>query len=241
MQFKHLYLFITLFCTIIISCNNDDKATADNTIKPAGTATPAEDSVEIINAVDSFFTPETINTFSTTAFSDYAKKKSAAINWSKFEMIQIYSVDSPLAQPATLDRKFFDAYGPFLKYSPDSSMFIDLDSYNVDIKKEKNGKRTAIELGPDFEVSLIDLKTKVKMRLIFMGPQGSVEDATWLDNENLVLMGVQNYSDKNGRVTVWKYNVPTNTFFVYEWKDDATAKQLLGYWRTERLKGLIKE
>jgi hypothetical protein len=79
------------------------------------------------------------------------------------------------------------------------------------------------------------------MRLLFMGPQGSVEDATWLDNENLVLMGVQNYTEKNARVTVWKYNVPSNTFFIYEWNDDATAKQLLGYWRKERLKGIVKE
>src|SRR5262249_42765844 len=140
-------------------------------------------------------------------------------------------------------------YGRFLKYSPDSNLFIDMDSYNVDIKKDKKGKWVGTEVGPDTEVSLVDPKTGKKTRLMFMGPGNSVEDGLWLDNNNLVLMGVQDADStqqgSTGKTTgktaaVWRYNVPTKTFYLYELHNDTTAKQIMGYWRKERLKDVMQ-
>ena len=98
------------------------------------------------------------------------------------------------------------------------------------------------ENGPDTEVSLINPKTGQKTQLLFLGPGGSVEDALWLDKNNLVLMGIQDNGHKGKAATVWKYNVPTKTFFLYELRDSVTAVQLImGNWRDERLKGIVHQ
>ena len=94
-------------------------------------------------------------------------------------------------------------------------------------------------MGPDTEVSMVHPKTGQKTRLLFLGPGSSVEDGLWLNNNNLVLMGIQDYGDSLGRTTaVWKFNIPSQTFERYEMHDSARAKQLMGYWRNEKLKEL---
>ena len=154
-------------------------------------------------------------------------------------MNDTWTEDTLLTRTYTPNKKFYDAYGRFVKYSPDSTMFIDLDSYHVELRKDKKGRWTATELEPDTEVSLVNLKTKKKHRILFLGPGNSIEDAMWLDNENLAIMGVAE-GDSVGKIaSVWKFNIPTNTFSVYELNDSAAARQLMGYWRKERLKGVV--
>ena len=64
----------------------------------------------------------------------------------------------------------------------------------------------------------------------------SVEDALWLDKDNVAIMGTEE-REKVGKVAaVWKYNIPTNSFYQYELQDSVVARRLVGYWRRERLK-----
>ena len=52
-------------------------------------------------------------------------------------------------------------------------------------------------------------------------------------------MGVEDQDSLGKVATVWKFHVPTNTYFIYELKDSVVARRLLGYWRKERLKGVL--
>jgi hypothetical protein len=226
------YLLYTCIAVLLIiaSCKDDPKK------EPPVVTGPQEDSVTEV--IDTVLSAETVQSFSASGFSDYATKQVTGFNWNKFRMISAWKEDSMLISPFKPEKEFYTNYGPFLKYSPDSTQFIDLDSYNIDIKKDSKGRFTGNELGPDYEVSLVDVEDNTRTRLAFLGPGGSIEDALWLDNNTLVLMGVQD-NEKNGKTpTLWRFHVPTKTFYIYEIPDTTMAGPLMGYWKKERLKNV---
>jgi hypothetical protein len=235
MKTRHLFYLIAALTIGFYACgsNEDKKAT------PAEETADAEDST-IVEVIDTIFSREYIDTFSTMAFSNYAKKQATSFDWTRFRMVENWEDDSLLTTNFKPDKKFYDAYGRYIKYSPDSTMFVDMDSYHVGIKKNSQGKWQGIEMEADSEVSLVNLKSGKKTRLLFLGPDNSIEDAMWLDKENVAIMGIQDYGDSLGKVAaVWKFNIPTNTYFLYEWRDSSAARRLMGYWRKERMKDVL--
>ena len=235
MKTKHLYLpFLIAICVAIACGGNEDKKVTT----PAVVVADPDDSVTS-EAFDTALSAEFIDTFSTLAFSTYAKKQSTSFDWSRFRMEHSYSDSQLLVTNYKPHNRFYETYGRFIKYSPDSSMFIDMDSYHVGMQKNEKGQWQGTQLEADTEVSLVNLKTGKKTRILFGGPEVSVEDALWLDKENFAIMGIEN-QDSVGRVAaIWKFNIPTNTFFVYELRDSTVARRLTGYWRKERLKGIM--
>lgn len=232
MNGRFFYYFCMAAFVACSACKSKDE-------KAAEAAGNADSALVTDEAPDSGFTAEAIDSFKTTGFSIYAKQKAPGFDWSKFKMSMTWKEDTLVQRIYKPDKKFYAAYGPYLKWSPDSSVFIDLDSYNIDIKRDKKGRLTGNEIGPDTEVSLVNPKTGQKTRLLFLGPGSSVEDGLWLNKNDLVLMGIQDYGDSLGKTAaVWKFNVPTQTFTLYELHNSAMAQQLMGYWRKERLKGL---
>jgi len=227
-------IYPVIACSVILaSCTDNDKKSSEKNTTTDSTVTES-------STIDTAFATETIDTFNTSGFSTYAKQHAKEFDWSKFRMTNTWSDDSLVTSSFHPDKTYYAAYGRFLKYSPDSSRFIDLDSYNIDIKKDKNGHWVGHEIGPDTEVSLVNKKTGKKTRLIFFGPNNSIEDGLWLDNDNLVLMGIRQ-SDSTKSAAVWRFNVPTNTFYLYELHDGEAAKKIMGYWRKERLKDVIQQ
>jgi len=227
------YLFAVITIVAIACGGNEDKKVAP----PPDETAEAEDTTSE-ELLDTVLSAENIDTFSTMAFTSYAKKQSSSFDWSRFRMEHNWVDDSLVTTNFKPDNKFYEAYGRFLKYSPDSTMFVDLDSYNVDIRKDKNGKWQGTEQGPDTEVSLVNLTTGKKTRLLFLGPGNSIEDALWLDKESVAIMGIEDYDSLGKVAAVWKYHIPTSTFSLYELKDSVAARRLMGYWRRERLKGV---
>ena len=231
---KKLFAVIGISAMMIfVSCRDTpDKQDQDN-------ETTSEDSVEIEKA-DTALSNETISFFDQSGLSKFTKTKSPGFDWSKFKMTNTWQDDSLLITDFRPSINFYDSYKTLLKYSPDSSMFIDLDSYNLDVHRESNGKIIAIEAGPDTEVSLVDVKSKKKTRLVFLGPGNSIEEGSWIDKENLVLMGFQDNDGSGNQIpVVWRYHVPAKTFYIYELPDPKAAKQLMGQWRRERLRGVM--
>jgi hypothetical protein len=229
---RNPFTIIFLAASILVSC----KDKPDEVIP--GSQTTTGDSVANEN-IDTVLSDEAIALFNQSGFSTFAKTKSPAFDWSNFRMMNSWKEDSLYITPFEPASTYYENYKPYLKYSPDGSMFIDLDSYNLTLEKDKNGQKVAIESGPDTEVSLVNIKDKKKTRLVFLGPGSSIEDGSWIDNENLILFGFQETGDAGNKLPViWRYHLPTTTFYIYEMPDPAIAKQLMGQWRKERLKGL---
>ncbi len=209
-------------------------ACKDEPAKDAANVKTDEDSVEI-ERVDTALSGETINFFNQSGFSDFARSKAPGFDWSKFRIASTWQDDSLHVTDFTAPDNY-EVYKKLFRYSPDSTRFLDLDSYNVLIQKDKRGNYVADDAGPDTEVSLVNTRTNKKTRLIYTGPGNTVEDGAWIDNDNLVIMGFQEAEGSENRIPVlWRLHVPTNTFYQYEMPDAAVAKQLMGEWRKERL------
>lgn len=234
---KKLFFAVVIGTVAFLGCRDE---AAEPTIEPGVTPTTPDSTV--MEKVDTVLTGETLTFFNQSGLTNYAKSRLEGFDWSKFRLVNVYRDDSMVTSSFTPDQRFLQNYGPFLKYSPDSSRIIDLDSYNIEITAQNGGQFTGHEKGPDNEVSLIDLDSNLRKRLVFLGPGGSVEDGTWLDNETLVLVGVHENATATGKTpVVWKYHVPTNTFFLYEMPEATSAEKLMGDWRKERLKNVRLE
>jgi hypothetical protein len=230
---KNFAIVAIIASVLFASCKNEDEKAAGDTSAGTRAADPATETV------DTVLSDETISFFDQSGFSDFARTKAPAFDWSKFRMTNSWKEDSLFITPFTPAPNYYSAYKDLLRYSPDSTMFIDLDSYNLSVEKDRDGKLIGIETGPDTEVSLINRKDQKKTRLVFLGPGNSIEEGSWIDNENLVLMGFYESNDTGGRLpAIWRYHIPTTTFSIYEMPDSAVASKLMGQWRRERLKGL---
>ena len=228
MQKKLQWTCLILFLSAIACRNNTSERTEP---------TP-QDSVDSTPLVDSLLSDKEISAAESIGFSGYMKQADPAFDFHRFTLSQYWAVDSLPGDDFAGTKKYFDAYGPFLIYAPDSSRFVDLDSYNILIQKEKQGRFRGQELGPDTEISLVDLHTKKKRRLLFLGPGGSVDDACWPDNQTVLLYGV-NRNDENESVpAVWKIDLKNNAFYLFENPDTSLAKKIISYTYQHRLKYL---
>ena len=220
-----------LMILALISCQDQSK---EKQVVPGTT----EDSL-VTEKVDTVLSGEAIRYFEDNGFSTFAKSKNPKFNWNSFHLVNVWKEDTLYTTPFQANADYFQSYGPFIKYSSDSTMFIDLDSYNVKITKLGDGTYLGEELGPDTEVSLIDLQDKLKKRLIFLGPGGDIQDGGWLDSQTIVLAGMQAGSDGTSTVPViFKYHIPTRTFFLYETQDTLNATAIMHAWRDQRLKNV---
>ena len=216
---------------VLISCKDQSQ---EKVVVPASTG----DSV-VIEKVDTVLSGEAIRYFENNGFTTFAKSKNPKFNWNSFHLVNVWKEDTLYTTPFEADAEYFQSYGDFIKYSSDSTMFIDLDSYNIKITKMADGTYIGEELGPDTEVSMVDLQDKLKKRLIFLGPGGHIQDGGWLDSQTIVLAGMQEGNDGTSLVPViFKYHIPTRTFFLYETQDTLNATAIMRAWRSQRLKNV---
>jgi hypothetical protein len=216
------YLIIPALIALGFFACKDDSAELTN-----DALVPGKDSIETLDTV---FSKANLVFLNSLEFSQYARTQSTPVDWNKFRMVTS-THDSLMVSAFTPDKSYYEHYGKLLKYSPDSLMFVDLDSYNIEI----HPNRAPIEKGPDTEVSLVDLANKQRTRLMFLGPGNGVEEAGWIDNDDVLLIGYR--ETDTGRLktsVIWRYHIPTKTFHVYESANTATAGLLIK-WRRERL------
>ena len=216
---------------VLISCKDQSK-------EKQAVQVNGEDTT-LTEKVDTVLSKDAIRYFEDNGFSTIAKMKNPKFSWNSFHLVNVWKEDTLLTSPFQANAAYFQSYGPFIKYSSDSTMFIDLDSYNIRITRQPDGTYIGEELGPDTEVSLIDLQDKLKKRLIFLGPGGDIEDGGWLDSQTIILAGTQAGADGTTTVPViFKYHIPTRTFFLYELQDTTNAIAIMHAWRKQRLKNV---
>lgn len=92
----------------------------------------------------------------------------------------------------------------FFIYSPDSTHCIDLDSYFLGIMKDSLGQLVFCGTDVDTEVAMIDLKGKKKIRIWFCGTPCIVEEAQWITNDLIYILGFTTDNEKK-YPTIWVY------------------------------------
>ena len=131
-------------------------------------------------------------------FHPYGLDRSIPMNWTD------YSLSDP---DAALFRQFFI-------HSPDSSYYIDLDSYSLELERSGDA---LISYGSevDRKVQLIDRNGRHSTTLLFCGSDSYPEAAYWTDPGSVDILG---FSRSN-----------TDALFPTIWKIDLTKKLMSEY------------
>ena len=113
---------------------------------------------------------------------------------------------------AELD-SFYAVYKPLLQFSPDGLFFADLYSYQLNLEKEGDHFVATPEI--DQQVELFDIKKNITYSLVSGGTENWIDEAIWLDKDNLILAGIRKDSLANRHPVI--FVVDTNTGLIQEY------------------------
>ena len=155
---------------------------------------------------------------------DYYEQFDTQFGWEKFEKRETDSLEllpgsvTPMWHP-----EFENYYQPLLIFSPDSSRYLDIDSY-LWFVIDKHSPNPEIGYSPDQEVNLVILKDSTVNRIAFRGPSQRVEDAIWLDKHAVALLE----NNEEGRPMISIIELNHQMVQYYEFPDSVTTAR--GYW-----------
>lgn len=200
-----LYLKISIGLIIMMSCTNRSNEKAEKV-----------DSIEYLSELSQHEKFQ--------QWVDYYKQFDSQFSWEKFEKREIDSLEilpgsvTPIWHPA-----FEQYYQPLLIFSPDSTRYLDIDSY-LWFVIDKNSPNPEIGYSPDQEVNLVIFEDSTVNRIAFRGPSQRVEDAVWLDKQAVALLE----NNEEGRPMVSIIELNHQTVQYYEFPDSVTTAK--GYW-----------
>lgn len=196
---KRLVLVFS-FAALLLACNsNTEQKENENVVQTENEAAP-----------------ET-QTMVQTSFPGYfAFISSQDANFSKdsFDLAEEGKIENMPATP--INHAQLDPFKKYLVYNSDSTLAIDLYSYNY-ILINKNGVEKMEEAGPDTEIGLIDVKANTRRRLFFSGPSFSVADAKWINNDEVALAGAEILEDGKIKPIIWQINLKDTTQQQYNY------------------------
>ena len=108
---------------------------------------------------------------------------------------------------------FYAIYKPLIRFSPDGHFFADLYSYQLNLEKEGDHFVATPEI--DQQVELFDIKKNITYSLVSGGTENWIDEAIWLDKDNLILAGILKDSLANRHPVI--FVVDTNTGLIQEY------------------------
>ena len=106
------------------------------------------------------------------------------------------------------DKNFNPVYKNYLVYNPDSTKYIDFDSYKWDYNKKKG-----LQIGADQEIALVNIPEKKVERILFYGPSFWVENAYFKNDSVIVLL--ENSRDGNPGYQEINLNTDSSQYYLY--------------------------
>jgi hypothetical protein len=156
-------------------------------------------------------------------------------NLSDFKKIQTVSFDNNSKQDFKTLNSFYAIYKPILTFSKDSSKFIDIYSYQLNLEKRGN----LYQANPDIDqvIYLFDKKAKYWDRIFFGSIGGWIDDATWITNSKFILVGIsKNETDKNAPIILLG-DTAKQSLDIYSSKKKSCIQKVNGY-QSPKLKAL---
>lgn len=133
-----------------------------------------------------------------------------------------------------LTDKYLDVYRPFFIYSPDSTYFIDLDSYSL-VTEMKDGKLISYGSGIDMKVQAVRLIDNKSATLLFCGSACIPETVNWITDSWIEIVGFS--IDENGQMIPTKWNVDLDNMIFSEYRINKSFVSIVDfYYEFVRLK-----
>jgi len=174
---------------------------------------------------------------------------SSAINQSEYDRwLKYYQYDegefSEECAPIKLDLEWYDYFSvedkyrselsSFFVYSPDSSLFIDLDSYSLVVERV-DGKLVSFGFGVDSKIQLIRLEDNQAAEILFCGTSCVVETAAWLSSSQLYILGFVEEGSERYYPSRWLVDLKQN-IIIRTIAEKETQYEKINYREKERLK-----
>jgi hypothetical protein len=141
--------------------------------------------------------------------------------------------------PMPVDEARLKPFQQYFIYNQDSSLALDLYSYNY-IIANRGGNSTLEEAGPDSEAAVIDRKAGLRRRVFFGGPSHTLWDAKWVTAQELMLIGAETRENDRVIPTIWKVNLQDTSVQVFAYQGDVQAN-MAGYRREKLAQALVKK
>lgn len=200
---KRVWIFgLVLF---LMACNNN----AESTVSADSVQENVPEQIKTVDMQESF-----------PGLFSFLKKQDSSLTLEKFTPAEASTISSLAAMPIDDNLKKFTAY--FI-YNPDSSLAIDLYSYNH-FQKEKQGITVLEMAGPDSEVALVDFNKKTRQRILFTGPAISLLDAKWTAAKEILLAGAEQIDDEKIKPLLWRINLADSHMVSFSYHDTLQAK-----------------
>ena len=194
------YWFAAFFILMLAACNGPSQETKQEEVE-----TEMEDE-EIVAA------PSFSQTF--PELVEFIRSQDSTFSPEQFVSGDMLTKDSAVSQP--VEPGTFDDFSHYLVYNADSSLALDLVSYNF-IVSNKKGKQQFDFAGPDTEIALIDIKQNTRKRILFLGSAGLVLDGKWDKDGNIILAGAQDAGDGKLHPVMWKYYPVSSEIEVFSY------------------------
>jgi hypothetical protein len=123
---------------------------------------------------------------------------------------------------------FYAIYKPALSFSDDSTKFIDIYSYWLNL--ERKGSKI-ISHGGEVEqaATFFNIKTKKWTRIFFCGYAERIQEVIWVTNTKFIMVGVSEENDSAYHPVIYIGNAVTKSFDVFTADDTGCYQYKYGY------------
>ncbi len=152
------------------------------------------------------------------------------INFELYDFIQSDTehFDNILDQNFTSYKDFLSIYGPIITYSPDSSKFIDIYCYQLNL--EKKGKWYYANPAIDQIIFLCDREREYWNRVYFATTSSNwIDDVIWLSKTKFILVGCTKSINNKNHPLVLIGDTKTQTLKEYLDKNSLCYQNKKGY------------
>lgn len=159
----------------------------------------------------------------------------SSFNLSKFKIKDTVPFDNNYEQNLDYYNEFLTTYKPIITYSPDSSKFIDIYSYQLNLVK-KDGYYYA---NPDVDqtIFLFDKQKKYWGRIYFGTSSQWIDEVVWLSKTKFILVGITKSSDNKKTPLILIGDTDKQTLVRFLSTDDNSSQNDKGY-SSQKLKNI---
>ena len=139
---------------------------------------------------------------------------------SDFKVKDTLNFDNNFQQNFKFYKKFLSIYKPIITYSVDSSKFIDIYSYQLNLEKKNNYYKANPDI--DQAILLCDLKTKYWNRIYFGTSSQWIEEVIWISKTKFILVGIFKSNDDKKKPLILLGDTNNQTLVRYFNKNENT-------------------
>ncbi len=148
-------------------------------------------------------------------------------NLSDFKIKDTLYFDNNWKQDFNSYKDFISIYKPIITYSPDSSKFIDIYSYQLNLEKKGNHYEANVEI--DQAVLLCNLKTKYWNRIYFGGSSQWIDEVIWITSTKFLLVGIIKSTDNKKNPHILLGDIDNQTLIEFVNSNKASFQNDKGY------------